>query len=118
MKEKADQIVKEEAESENVKIKNLAEYTSGSLACMFDGKDTIEVDMTKVEGEISNVAENYYRLLMLTVADYNALQGKNEKLSKEQALVFVSGPKAYTADTLLNWTAKHMKSKQKTQKPQ
>ena len=94
MKEKADQIVKEEAESENVKIKNLAEYTSGSLACMFDGKDTIEVDMTKVEGEISNVAENYYRLLMLTVADYNALQGKNEKLSKEQALVFVSGPKA------------------------
>ncbi|MCU6748617.1 ABC transporter permease [Faecalicatena acetigenes] len=100
MKEKADQIVKEEAESENVKIKNLAEYTSGSLACMFDGKDTIEVDMTKVEGEISNVAEDYYCLLMLTVADYNALQGKNEKLSKEQALVFVSGPKAYTADTL------------------
>ncbi|MBC5687590.1 ABC transporter permease [Mediterraneibacter sp. NSJ-55] len=99
-KERADQIVKEEAKTADVIIKDLAEYTSGNLACMFDGGNEIVVDMTKVDENFSTLAEEYCQLILLPVSDYNELEGTDVTLSENQVMVFSSGSKPYTADTL------------------
>lgn len=87
---------REEGMSNNVKVKNFAEYDTLELLGFKEGNNFSSTNI-----DISNVS-NIKGITLYTEAEFNKIEGKEENLEENEVLVFSVGEKFNNSEVIIN----------------
>lgn len=95
--EKEGQIIEEEAQKAGLKIENRSHYRAGVFTAVYkadEGKLLLEEDENT-----ANETNNYRKLEIIPLSDYNQMEQKNETLNENQVLMVMQGEE-FDSDTV------------------